>query len=113
MRRFSLGLTPLLVFALTTAVHADPPKKEAKAKLAVELPTGNLDTKDWLKAPVTPLEPGELDRLVASGLKAASLKAAPVATDEQFIRRVYLDLAGKLPNPTAIADFVKDTAPDK
>jgi hypothetical protein len=109
--RIFLGLL-MLIFLWNVPLHADVPKKEAK-KPAVELPTGNLDTKDWLKAPTTRLEPGEIDRLVSKGLKDAKLEPAALTSDEQFIRRVYLDLTGKLPLPADIAEFAGDRGPDK
>src|SRR5205085_4492369 len=36
-----------------------------------------------------------------------------VVDDETFLRRVSLDLTGKLPEPDALRRFVADTAPDK
>lgn len=96
-------------------LHADAPKAEApkkEAKPAADLPLGNLDTKDWLKSPTTRLEPGEIDRLVAKGLKEAKLEASPLTTDEQFLRRVFLDLTGTLPQPSDITAFVGDKSAD-
>jgi hypothetical protein len=37
----------------------------------------------------------------------------PLADDEAFLRRVCLDLTGKLPSPKEIEAFVADTRPDK
>jgi hypothetical protein len=38
-----------------------------------------------------------IDRLVLAGLTQAGQKPNALASDEQFIRRVYLDLAGRIP----------------
>ncbi|MFO0964030.1 MAG: DUF1549 domain-containing protein [Gemmataceae bacterium] len=109
MRR-TMVLLALLYFG--PGLSADEPKK-AKAKPAVELPTGTMETKDWLAHPTTKLEKGEIDRLVAKALKEAKVEPSAVTTDEQFIRRVYLDLIGKLPMPADIAEFAADKNPDK
>src|SRR5262249_42512423 len=61
----------------------------------------------------TPLEAGEIDRLVGAALEKAKIKPAPLTSDEQFIRRVTLDLTGKLPTPAAIKEFQDDKATDK
>ncbi len=38
---------------------------------------------------------------------------SPLVGDETFVRRVYLDVAGKLPTPVQIERFCADSAPDK
>ncbi len=38
---------------------------------------------------------------------------APLATDREFIRRVKLDLAGRIPSPDEVRAFLADPAPDK
>src|SRR6516165_3320796 len=91
-----------------SAVHADPPKKETVAP-----PMAALETKDWLRASTAPLKPGEIDQLIGDQLKKVGVKPAPLANDELFMRRVYLDLTGRLPMPADIKDFLKDKSPDK
>jgi hypothetical protein len=106
--RWMPTLAALLAFAVP--VFADPPKNDAKKP---SLPTGTMDNADWLKAATTKLQPGEIDRMVGMHLDKMKIKSAPVTTDEQFVRRVYLDLTGKLPAPSAITSFVGDPSPDK
>lgn len=66
----------------------------------------------------------KIDQLVANGLKKANpdrLKAGkppitqfnPMANDEQFVRRVYLDIAGRIPNYEEASSFIKDSSPKK
>ena len=38
---------------------------------------------------------------------------APKTTDWEFIRRVTLDLTGRIPTPDRVLSFVADTTPDK
>jgi hypothetical protein len=47
--------------------------------------------------------------------KWQELRIAPseLCTDEQFVRRVSLDITGTLPTPYIVKAFVADTAPDK
>ena len=111
--RLAFGLVGLMAFA--TALQAQDktePKQDAK-KPAVQLPVGNLDTKDWLKFSTDKLQPGEIDKLVNAELEKVKVKPAPLTNDEHFIRRVYIDLTGRTPNPQEVVAFVKDTTPDK
>src|SRR5262249_29172346 len=46
-------------------------------------------------------------------LSKQAVKLAPLTTDEQFLRRVTLDLVGELPVPADVRDFLADKNPDK
>src|ERR1043166_1185048 len=96
----------------SAAVHGDAPKKEEK-KAVIQLPAGALDTKDWLTYSTKKLEPGEIDRLVKAELEKVKIKAAPKTTDEQFLRRAYIDLTGKLPTTADVTEFMNDNREDK
>ena len=104
-----------LVILCSPQVQADPPaKSKAEAKKSpAQLPVGNLDTKDWLQASTKPLAPGEIDRLVNGELAKVKFQPAPLTTDEQFIRRVTIDLTGRLPMPADISEFLSDKSADK
>lgn len=54
-----------------------------------------------------------IDRHVFAGLKAAGLQPALRCSDEVFIRRVYLDLTGRVPGPKVVVKFLRDRRPDK
>jgi len=65
-----------------------------------------------------------VDRLVANGLVRANPERAkggkkpitgfnPLANDEQFVRRVYLDIVGRIPNYAETNQFVSDSNPNK
>jgi hypothetical protein len=101
------GLAFGLVLLLAASARADAPKARAP------LPTGRLDAAAWLKFSTAPLEAGEVDRLVSGELKQAGIQAAPLTTDEQFLRRAYLDLTGRLPMPADVTEFLADKALDK
>ena len=54
-----------------------------------------------------------VDEHVFRKLRAARTQAALPCTDEQFLRRVHLDLIGVLPTPKEASAFLDDPAPDK
>jgi hypothetical protein len=54
-----------------------------------------------------------IDNFIFPALSQAGVAAAPQTTDYEFIRRVYLDLTGHIPTPTAVESFVQDTTPNK
>jgi hypothetical protein len=61
-----------------------------------------------------PLEvAGAIDRHLDSFLAAANLTAAARSDDQEFLRRLYLDLAGRVPTAEQAVAFLDDPAPDK
>src|SRR5262245_23598170 len=67
-------------------------------------------------AAADPQSPVETAAKVDAALTRGSESAAPLpalADDETFLRRVYLDLTGKLPEPDAIRRFVADASRNK
>jgi hypothetical protein len=54
-----------------------------------------------------------IDDLVFAKLKDLRILPSGLATDEEFLRRAYLDLAGLLPKPDEYERFVKDRDPGK
>ncbi len=55
----------------------------------------------------------KIDQLIAKGLPNYQSKAAPVAGDEEFLRRIYLDLHGVIPSVDEARSFFNDSTPDK
>ncbi len=72
----------------------------------VVLPKGEFD---W---PDTP-EHNYVDSLVFSKLKELRIVPSEVSTDEQFLRRVTIDLTGKLPTPEEYDQFMDEGGKDK
>jgi hypothetical protein len=54
-----------------------------------------------------------VNRLVAAGTPNFAKIAAPLASDEEFLRRAYLDLTGTISGSDQARAFLKDTAADK
>ena len=55
----------------------------------------------------------DIDRLVGVVLTANQQSLNAPATDEQFLRRIYLDAAGRVPTAKEAATFLGSNAPDK
>ncbi len=54
-----------------------------------------------------------IDRFIFEKMKRDNVPSAGLATDTEFLRRVSLDLTGRLPEADAVRKFVKDTDPSK
>ncbi len=54
-----------------------------------------------------------VDACVLAALEEAGIEPARPCSDEVFIRRVYLDVIGALPEPSDARRFLQDTSPDK
>ena len=56
---------------------------------------------------------GEIDKLVASKWERMKLQPSSLCSDEEFIRRVYLDLTGLPPTSDRVRSFIKENSPTK
>ncbi len=54
-----------------------------------------------------------IDEIVVYGLKAKGVTPNALASDEQFCRRVYLDLVGRIPTKEETTTFLNDTSSSK
>ncbi|MGC8881967.1 MAG: DUF1549 domain-containing protein [Bryobacteraceae bacterium] len=72
-----------------------------KTRAARTLPASELPVRNFI------------DEEIFARLQAEGVPAAPVASDEEFLRRVTLDLTGRIPSPADVRAFVADPAPDK
>lgn len=55
----------------------------------------------------------EIDALIADRWNAENVSPAPLADDAEYLRRVYLDIAGKIPSAAEVRRFLEDTSPHK
>jgi hypothetical protein len=79
-----------------------------------------LRVEPWQKTAIAPISPAELDRLIvaeqqrsAAAEKRAAASTAALTTDEQFLRRLCLDLHGRLPTVAEIEALEADSTPDR
>jgi hypothetical protein len=54
-----------------------------------------------------------IDRHLTARWQEAGARPAPLADDAEFLRRVYLDLTGRIPKTRDVHDFLADRSPDK
>lgn len=54
-----------------------------------------------------------IDEIVLEKLRSLNLPPSPLASDSEFLRRVYLDTIGMLPTAAECRDFLADTSADK
>lgn len=77
---------------------AETPGLPARAKKTVVKPT---------------FTSGDLDRMIETFLESSKVPVAALTTDVEFVRRVYLDVTGKLPPPDQTRAFVTSTESGK
>ena len=56
---------------------------------------------------------GSIDSYIFADFQTNGIQPAPQTTDWEFVRRITLDLTGRIPTPDRVLTFVADTAPDK
>ena len=54
-----------------------------------------------------------INHRIQDGWKAANIEPSPFATDEEWVRRVYLDVIGRIPTTTEAEQFLKSNQSDK
>ncbi len=54
-----------------------------------------------------------IDQLVGEKLRKLRMPASPLCTDEEFLRRLYVDVIGQLPTEEEFATFMTDPVPNK
>lgn len=81
-------------------------KNHSPASTAKKEPSINLR-----KVPSEPT--AAIDYLLATGWKNRGIRPAPVCDDQTFVRRVYLDLAGRIPTSEEADTFLRDSKPQK
>src|SRR5579871_6558060 len=54
-----------------------------------------------------------VDQEIDTKLAEAKIPASPLADDAEFLRRVYLDITGELPNPSKAAEFLDSKDAEK
>lgn len=55
----------------------------------------------------------EIDALFAASWQREQVVPAPIASDEEYIRRIYLDLAGRIPAVSEVREFLESESPER
>jgi hypothetical protein len=77
------------------------PDSAAVARVAPEIPPPSTEPS------------AAIDHFLAAEWKARGITAAPTCDDRTFVRRVYLDLSGRIPTREEANAFLTDLSPDK
>ena len=97
----------LLVFVPALLVSGCRPGDDA-----VE-PGGSVSTPEPPVTAEPTAPPGTLDAALLAHWREAGITPAPAADDAVLVRRLTLDLAGRIPTPEEVASYVDDPRPDK
>lgn len=60
-----------------------------------------------------PAAAAKIDALVDAGLEKNGQKRNPPLSEDQFVRRLYLDVAGRIPTAAELLGYLHDHTPDK
>jgi hypothetical protein len=66
-----------------------------------------------VSSPAPVQERNFIDRHIFGKMKRDRIPHAAVSTDQEFLRRVRLDLTGRIPHPGEVSEFLSDTSPEK
>ena len=86
-------------------------KKRAVPVVKSTPPESPLEVRPWTTD--VAFGPAQLDALLASSLAGESLESAPLLSDEQYLRRVSIDLMGKPPTAAELEEFLACDEADK
>jgi hypothetical protein len=117
----------LLIAALGSYVlSAAPPKKPAPKPVLKKAPKSKLPNQgpppklNFHIAPVNPLikeqvrqSAAHIDELIDARLTSEGIKPNPESTDEQFVRRIYLEISGTIPTGRETFAFFEASREDK
>lgn len=99
------------IFTFIAACVLGPPSSSLARAESDNAPGGKTDS------PGSELDAialaGRIDQLFEATWKTEQVEPAPLADDAEFLRRVYLDLAGKIPSVGEARAFLDDTNPEK
>ena len=76
-----------------------------------EPPAASGASDDGQQGPASPV--AFIDARLRSGWKSSGIEPSPIATDEEWIRRVYLDVVGHIPPEEAVDAFLNNDGDDK
>jgi hypothetical protein len=113
LRTRGLAWVALIGLVLCAPSRADEDRKKTRYPKPPSDKNVKLSPDAWKSAPARKLSPAELDRLLTASQKADNVKLALRINDGAFVRRVYLDLTGKLPATRAVGTFISDNSSDK
>ena len=110
MKSFFFTLTLTAIVATLGTVDAgrvlaqSPESQPSGSPSSHSTPTGVLSAAETA---------AEIDRLFEDAWLKNTIQPAPQASDEEFVRKLYLDLAGRIPAVSEARDFLNNSSPNK
>jgi len=127
MRLIPAVVAPLLLFA--TGAHdqcpmggaANAPAERQFAAYHAASTTAELVAPSRRRGVVAPANPAAsfppainfVDSDLFSAMQQSGIAPAPLASDEEFLRRISLDLTGQIPDAATVVAFINDKSADK
>jgi hypothetical protein len=104
MARFVGFVVPVVVLAVAFGVGADELKPSGSAARSSVATSSNVSAYEVARL---------IDERIGARLKTEGIPASAVAADAEFLRRVYLDLCGRVPTRDQVRSFLDDGAADR
>jgi hypothetical protein len=120
MKALSIFLLMLAVSVFFGASPVDLKKHPALPRVSGRVPQDALTSSVTAGLPKRDQAPGGsisrvnyIDDFIFSKMERDHIPHAPLSSDEEFLRRVFLDLTGRIPEPDRVRSFLKNSDPDK
>jgi hypothetical protein len=127
MMRFGLLLVPVVMLAQTPApklTHQDAEEFEQAHKPLIQPERPKSKDAATATAQVARALPGRgvagavpqrtfIDKHIFARMAADKIPHAPLASDEEFARRAWIDATGRIPSPADLSAFLADKSPNK
>ncbi|MDR2705916.1 MAG: DUF1553 domain-containing protein [Planctomycetaceae bacterium] len=109
-----IGVILVFQFSTVTAQRPDRQRGNQQQQPFLQPPlTANGTSQNPFDSKLEFKPKNKIDVLIAASLKRQKIEPAKLCTDEVFIRRVYLDTIGTLPDLQIVKDFLADKKIDK
>lgn len=115
MRPSKPVLIPLFGFVLLAAAQRPKEHPKATESKSKELNRLTETVASKITQPSNPVVPRRnfIDEFIFAKMERDKVPHAGLATDTEFLRRIYLDLTGRLPEPDTIRKFIFSSDPEK
>ncbi len=101
-------------FEHTDAFIIDPAEFNMELSALTEAVVQYINPVIIRSAPLLPAPRNNfIDEHIFARIEAAGIEAAPFTSDTEFLRRVTLDLTGRIPSPDEITDFIENPNSNK